>query len=208
MSDVDLLAAPPVTIGELTDVPAPGSPVASPWAQEVTRRAVHRFPDAATRDAKYPAATAGVGAVCTVAGTLYTSNGTVWVGKLRVIGTVLAPSGPGAGGGIIPGQTGQIVMCRATVPIPGTARLDLTALLSSAGPWSAYLYVFVGGVQAFFMAATSGSNDTIDLHPFVTIPAAGTIVEIRGAYGSTGTGTWTWFVDSTNFQFTVECGQF
>jgi hypothetical protein len=46
-----LAAAPPVTIGELVDVPAPGSPIASQWAQEVTNRAVHRFANNAARDA-------------------------------------------------------------------------------------------------------------------------------------------------------------
>jgi len=34
---------PPVTIGELTDVPTVGSSIASQWAQEVSNRAIHRF---------------------------------------------------------------------------------------------------------------------------------------------------------------------
>lgn len=72
------LANPPVTIGELTDVPAPGSPIASYWGQEVTRRIVHRFPDAATRDAQYPAAAAGYGAVCAVWNVPYISDGSTW----------------------------------------------------------------------------------------------------------------------------------
>jgi hypothetical protein len=38
-----LAANPPITVGELTDVPAPGSPIASQWAQEVSNRIVHRF---------------------------------------------------------------------------------------------------------------------------------------------------------------------
>jgi hypothetical protein len=46
-----LAANPPVTIGELTDVPAPGSPIASAWAQEVTNRIVHRFPTTAALNA-------------------------------------------------------------------------------------------------------------------------------------------------------------
>ncbi len=38
-----LAANPPITIGELTDVPAPGSAIASAWAQEVSGRVVQRF---------------------------------------------------------------------------------------------------------------------------------------------------------------------
>src|SRR5215468_72001 len=37
------MASPPITIGELTDVPAPLSPVKSAWAQEVSNRVVQRF---------------------------------------------------------------------------------------------------------------------------------------------------------------------
>lgn len=55
---------PPIAIGELVDVPAPGSGVKSAWSQEVTNRIVHRFATAAARDAQWPAATAGRGAVC------------------------------------------------------------------------------------------------------------------------------------------------
>ncbi len=74
------MPSPPITIGELVDVPAYDSPIASPWAQETTRRIVHRFASTAERDAKYPAAGAGVGAMCEVAATLYISDGTRWVG--------------------------------------------------------------------------------------------------------------------------------
>lgn len=72
------MANPPITIGELTDVPAPLSPIASPWAQDVSRRIVHRFASTAERDAKYPANTAGNGAVCAIGPNLYVSNGSVW----------------------------------------------------------------------------------------------------------------------------------
>jgi hypothetical protein len=40
-----LAANPPITIGELSDVPAPGSAIASTWAQEVSARVLHRFVD-------------------------------------------------------------------------------------------------------------------------------------------------------------------
>jgi hypothetical protein len=72
------MPSPPITIGELTDVPAYDSPIASPWAQEVTRRTAHRFASTGERDAKYPANTAGAGAICAVVGVLYVSDGAVW----------------------------------------------------------------------------------------------------------------------------------
>jgi len=74
------LAVPPQTIGEYPDVPAPGSPIASSWAANATRRTVHRFNTVAARDAAYPAASAGPGAVCITVdtGTLWTPIGGAW----------------------------------------------------------------------------------------------------------------------------------
>jgi hypothetical protein len=72
------LPAPPITIGELTDVPTYDSAIASPWAQEVSRRIVHRFASTAERDSKYPAAGAGVGAMCEVGSVLYICDGGKW----------------------------------------------------------------------------------------------------------------------------------
>lgn len=36
-------ATPPITIGELTNVPAPGSAIAAQWAQDISSRVVQRF---------------------------------------------------------------------------------------------------------------------------------------------------------------------
>lgn len=58
------MASSPITIGELANVPAPGAPVKSAWAQDVTGRIVHRFASMAERDSKWPAAVAGRGAMC------------------------------------------------------------------------------------------------------------------------------------------------
>lgn len=46
---------PPITLGELTDVPAPGSGVKSAWCQEVTARIHHRFGTYAARTAAFTA---------------------------------------------------------------------------------------------------------------------------------------------------------
>lgn len=91
------MPALPITIGELTDVPTYDSPIASPWAQDATRRVVHRFSSAAERDSKYPANTAGAGAVCTILQRLYTSDGTRWAGPVGITGRVLTPFPAGSG---------------------------------------------------------------------------------------------------------------
>jgi hypothetical protein len=75
-----LAAVPPIRIGEITDVPTPGSPIASAWSQEVTNRITQRFAPVAARYSQWPAATAGNGAVCVTLDTYtrWLSNGTVW----------------------------------------------------------------------------------------------------------------------------------
>lgn len=53
----------PTTIGALANVPNPGSPIASPWAQDVTRFARHQFTNAAALLAQWPTAPNGSHAV-------------------------------------------------------------------------------------------------------------------------------------------------
>lgn len=57
------MASPPITIGELTTVPAPGSPIASPWAQQVSARVVQRFATKAALDSGWNPGAAGKGAL-------------------------------------------------------------------------------------------------------------------------------------------------
>jgi hypothetical protein len=49
----------PVTIGALDNVPAPGDPITSPWAQEASGYVVHPFPTVAARTAAWPAPAVG-----------------------------------------------------------------------------------------------------------------------------------------------------
>lgn len=46
-----LAAGPPITVGELVDVPAPNSPINAQFHQEIANRVVQRFPTVAARDA-------------------------------------------------------------------------------------------------------------------------------------------------------------
>jgi hypothetical protein len=47
------MPVPPITLGELTNVPAPGAEIDAAWAQDLTKMAVHRFANAAARDAAW-----------------------------------------------------------------------------------------------------------------------------------------------------------
>ena len=68
--------APPVTIGELTNVPAPGSQIAAQWAQDATSRIVHRFANRTALEAW--AAPAGSFAVTLDDVTLFRRKGGAW----------------------------------------------------------------------------------------------------------------------------------
>jgi hypothetical protein len=74
------VANPPIIVGELVDVPAPGSSVLSAFHVEVANRVVQRFATVTDRDTKWPAATAGKGAVAVVLSNLgvYVSDGAAW----------------------------------------------------------------------------------------------------------------------------------
>jgi hypothetical protein len=71
-----LALVPPITIGELTDVPSPGSQLAAQWAQEVSSRVVQRFPTTAGLQAW--AAPNGAYAVALDTGVIYRRVGGVW----------------------------------------------------------------------------------------------------------------------------------
>jgi hypothetical protein len=70
-------AVPPITIGELTNVPTPGAAINSPWTQDVTNRVVHRFATTAARDGWTGR---GPGSLAYVTGTkqLFQWDGTGW----------------------------------------------------------------------------------------------------------------------------------
>lgn len=60
---------------------AAGELIESAWGNAVAGRVVKRFANIAARDAAYPAATAGIGALCVTTDTitLWVSNGTSWI---------------------------------------------------------------------------------------------------------------------------------
>jgi len=90
------MANPPITIGELIDVPAPGSPIASAWPQEITHRSVHRFATSAARDAAWTNRGAGALAWTADYGRLCMWDGGGWLILRESATTVAAGSGNNA----------------------------------------------------------------------------------------------------------------
>jgi len=137
------LAVPPIVVGSISDVPAPGSPIASNWANEVSNRIVHRFATAASRDSAWPASVAGVGSVCITldTGTLWKVINAVWVAQRTLLG--ISSSSPnfssvGTGWNLIPGSTvnwtaiaghtykwSAVGMCRNDSPTAQNCRLAI-----------------------------------------------------------------------------------
>jgi hypothetical protein len=71
------MANPPITIGELTDVPAPQSPISAQWAQEVTNRIQHRYASKAALDG-WATALVGTHAVTVNDGVVYQRVAAGW----------------------------------------------------------------------------------------------------------------------------------
>jgi hypothetical protein len=65
------------TIGSQANVPDPGSPITSPWAQDTARKIVHTFPNVATRDA-WASPPDGAMCVTTDTDTLWQRKNAVW----------------------------------------------------------------------------------------------------------------------------------
>ena len=202
----------PITIGEYTDVPAPDSPIASAWAQETTRRTVHRFATVAARDAAYAAAAAGSGAMCEVDAVLYISNGGTWV-----------PLAPQSAVDALTANT-RSMGCQAVGPTgtttgPVTANLQFTGVtvdtdglysashpayvqLPATGIWAATIVITLNAGYNLFGAVDLVINSSIICSfgsKFNTGSASASIVRYFGAgttigarfFIDSGTVTWT-----------------
>lgn len=67
-----------ITVGALTNVPAPNDPIRSPWAQQVSAYAVHPFASASALNTQWPAAPDGSMAVTTDTGIVWERRGGIW----------------------------------------------------------------------------------------------------------------------------------
>lgn len=115
---------PPITIGELTNVPAPGSQLAAEWAQDVSSRTVQRFPNIAALKAWV--APVGVHAVDVATGVEWRrtaagwSQVTPWTTSVAGIATPPGTSTP----------LGTFTLATANVPAdPGPRILTVSALV-------------------------------------------------------------------------------
>lgn len=177
-------AVPPVTIGELTDVPTPGSPIASAWAQEVTRRAVHRFATKAALDAGWPAATAGNAAlaITTDRNRLYMSDGTVWV--LVDNGSVAGRTGCEYTSATLGVLTGAVT----AISLNGRTR-DVDGWYAGTLPTPSVTVPVGQDAQYMIGISTRWSSNTLGLTPTVSVVINGTAVAATNGNTSNGLQT-------------------
>ena len=192
-------AVPPIQIGEYNDVPAPGSPIAAQWSQEVTRRTAHRFPSVASRDGSYPAASAGTGAVCvtTDTGTQWISNGSTWLplGTARAASVLVAGFvGAATNNADIPWTasqniTGWGVGTTITVPSGAAGVYGITCNITySSGTAGATAYYVItaagtpfpvphpgingGACSSLILPLAAGATIKVTVSPGATMPAS------------------------------------
>lgn len=149
------------TIGELTNVPEPGAPVASPWAQDVSQRVVQRFANKTALDAWI--APVGAQAWTLDDGMLWRRLAGGWSHQhpraFATVGVVLS---------VVGGLLGPLT--KITVPAdPGPRTLSIvyhcyTIKRAEPGDWT--LRLNGTGIQSYRMdntAATVGAGDTVHL---------------------------------------------
>lgn len=73
-----MTAVPPITIGELTNVPAPGGFIQASWAQDATNRILHRFATKAALDSGWSNASNGSQALTLDTYTRWIRRAGVW----------------------------------------------------------------------------------------------------------------------------------
>jgi hypothetical protein len=139
------MPSPPITVGELTDVPTYDSPIASPWAQEVTRMVVHRFPNVAARDA-FGAWPSGRRAFTTDTETLWLRHNGGWVilseqpQPWAVLVNDAGVQSPWSSAGSVYARTSgwcqldAVLTCTGPAPFPGAGFLAFTLPFPAATP--------------------------------------------------------------------------
>lgn len=103
-------ANPPIIVGELDNVPAPGSPIASAWAQDVSTRVLQRFANVAERNALYPAPPDGAECVTLDTYTFWLSHAGAWIDA--TLSGAAGPAGPAGATGAQgdPGESGNSIL--------------------------------------------------------------------------------------------------
>lgn len=201
------MANAPISIGELANVPAPLSPIQSAWAQDVTKRIVHRFANVAQRAALYPAPLQGALSIAMDRGWLEMWDGVsewkpVGGGGPDLIPTISAPAGTGNGGSLRPGETSRLA--RYTIPRPAVARVWHTVLLGGTAAWAARLSVTVISPQStiFFEDVGSPAVGVVATGRIVGVTinglGQGTIVDLLVTHLASSGGELAWYLDGLN----------
>lgn len=128
------MANPPITIGELNDVPAVGSGIKSAWCQEVTNRIHHRFATVAALNAW----AAPEGSMATVGRVTYLRTGGIWqppYGTVVYIASLLLPNLNTTTGGLRDLAT---LGPAAPFPYPVLGQLAVDMFAGGAAAASAY----------------------------------------------------------------------
>lgn len=201
------MANAPISIGELGNVPAPLSPIQSDWAQDVTKRIVHRFASVADRAARYPNPLQGALSTASDRGWLEMWDGVgAWVpvggGGPDLQPAISAPAGSGVGGNLRPGETSRLA--RYTIPRPAVARVWHSVLLGGTGAWAGRVSVTVVSPQSTIFFEDVGSPvigfDATGRVTGVTINGLGqgSIVDIMVTNKAASTGELAWYLDGLN----------
>jgi hypothetical protein len=166
----------PIQIGQLTNVPNAGSPISSPWAQDVSRQIVHHFATVAARNAQWT--DRPVGSLCTIdnlPGLLFQWNGTQWVTTMR--GSFYVSSS-GFGDAAVAFATPFPSTCQGVVVTPSTAQ-DVW--------WWPLVYSVTAGGFSFFTVSVNGypfaSGHPPGISQVWTIANAGSISGYYTAWG-------------------------
>jgi hypothetical protein len=187
------MAVPPMTIGELVDVPVPGSAIAAAWAQEVSARVVQRFANKAALNAY----AAGNGAFAVTL-----DNGVLWRRLTGGWSQVTPWTAQAAGretdpGGIGNANTGAIELSRVDIPAdPGlrVADVSCSVRVEMSGGSSTYVGLYVDGAAAGQFAMQSNANWNAVLRATVPL-AAGVghpVTVVIGHDGPTWATAHTW----------------
>jgi len=132
------MAAPPITIGELSNVPAPDSPLAAQWAQDVSSRIVQRFANKAALNTW--AAPTGAHAVTLDNGVLWRRISTGW--------TQVTPWTGQAGGVAVNGVAATYQIASLTIPTdpgPRIAHVSCVLRVDVFSSTTAYVHLVVDG---------------------------------------------------------------
>jgi hypothetical protein len=177
-------------IGELTTVPQPGMPVASPWAQEVSHRVVHVFASKALLDAW---TTAQLGTYADAAGIFYRKIAAGWA---RLTPLTMAVTGAG-----LTNSTAQTI-AEMTIPAdpgPRFATVSFHCLVNVGGSSSGDIQLRLDAVSQQLWRLVAGNTIMVSLVAAFLPLAAGVAHNLSADWAPAGgtTPTLTTFADPT-----------